>query len=81
MQRMHKPGDYKNHKHFFEELYYRAPGCTRHYYLLWYDRLARGGYPLPAPFWDGPPVPGYNVTHDAFVKAWRTENGIKSPFE
>ena len=32
-----------------------------------------GGVPFPEPFWDGPPVPLYNTTHDARVEAWRQE--------
>ena len=44
-----------------------------------YDKLVRAGLRLPPPYWEGPPVPGHNETHDALVKVWRVENKVIPP--
>lgn len=50
-------------------------GCTRHYFLIWYDAYKRAmGRSLPAPYYSGPPVPGHNHSHDLLVEAWRAED-------
>ena len=39
----------------------------------------KAGARLPAPYWEGPPVPGHNATHDALVKLWRVEFKVIPP--
>jgi len=29
--------------------------------------------PFRAPYWDGPPVPLWNKTHDALIEVWKKE--------
>ena len=44
-----------------------------------YSKLLKAGARLPAPYWEGPPVPGHNATHDALVKLWRVEFKVIPP--
>ena len=46
---------------------------------LRYSKLVRAGARLPPPYWEGPPVPGHNATHDALVKQWRVEFKVVAP--
>lgn len=70
----------KSEYDLMHNLYFKAAGCSRHYFLLWYRAYQRAGLRLPAPHWDGPPVPGHNATHDTFVYAWRAANGVRGNF-
>ena len=70
----------KSEYDLMHNLYFKAAGCSRHYFLLWYRAYQRAGLRLPAPHWDGPPVPGHNTTHDTFVYAWRAANGVRGNF-
>jgi len=75
MQVFSKPGHFHSDYDFQNAVYTRGMSCSRWYYMKWYDFYKRGmgGVPFPEPFWDGPPVPLYNTTHDARVEAWRQE--------
>jgi hypothetical protein len=80
LQYTHKPGDFKSEQGFWENMYYRAMGCSRHYFVKWYDAFRRAGHRLPEPYWNGPTVPGHNATHDEFVRAWRLANNVRGAF-
>lgn len=41
-----------------------TPPLPRRYFIPAYGRL-------PEPHYTGPPIPGYNETHDQHVAAWR----------
>ena len=52
------------------DMYTMATGCTRYYFLeRYYASLVKAGGRLDPPYWDGPPVPIWNETHDAIVRA------------
>lgn len=80
LQYTHKPGDFKSEYAFMDNLYHRAMGCSRHYFVLWYAAFQRAGHRLADPKWTGPPVPGHNATHDEFVAAWRKANNVRGAF-
>ena len=80
MQYTHKPGDYKSEDDLMFNLYYKASGCSRHYFVIWYKAYRKAGLRLPQPFWEGPEVPGHNTTHDEFVMAWRVANNVRGAF-
>ena len=47
--------------------------------LCRYDAFVRGlGERLKVPYWKGPPIPGFNLTHDALVRAWRIEHRLSA---
>lgn len=72
---MRKPGFYENERDFMHEMYFRAVSCTRWYFVgKFYDALVRAGARLDPPYWDGPPVPQWNATHDdVVVRAYRRQ--------
>jgi hypothetical protein len=69
---IHKASWYETEAHFYEDMYELAGSCTRYYYLEWFYRLlVAAGARLEPPYWAGPPVPIWNVTHDARIEANR----------
>lgn len=73
-QDISKPSEYASEHALMEKLW-GSNGCVRHYYLLWYAALTRAGLRLPAPHWEGPPVPGHNLSHDLAVGACQNCQG------
>jgi len=68
IQKLDKPSHYASEHAFMAAVSGFGLSCTRYYYLLWYEKLARalpGG--LPAPKWNGPPVPVFDRAHDELV--------------
>ena len=53
------------------DMYEASLSCTRHYYLVWYEKFVRAHGRLPPPLWTGDAVPHYNATHDEWVAAQR----------
>jgi hypothetical protein len=67
---IHKAAWYETEAHFMEDMWLVAESCTRYYFVEWYYRLlVAAGARLDPPYWDGPPVPIWNATHDEFVRA------------
>ena len=67
-QEINKPGEFAS-EHAFMQKVWGSNSCVRHYFLLWHAAYRRAGLRLPAPYWEGPPVPDYNLTHDRVVRA------------
>lgn len=68
-----KPSEYGSELELAEKLHRFATGCQRHYFWKWYEFFRRGYGRLPPPYWEGPPIPGYNASHDELVAGWRAE--------
>ena len=51
-----------------------ALGCTRHYYLRWYEKYVAAAGRLPEPHWVGAPVPGHDTAYDAIVAVKQEEH-------
>ena len=69
-----KPSEYESERELGETMYRYGSSCQRHYFWhKWYAFFKKGYGRFPAPFYEGPDIPGYNVTHDALVTAWRLE--------
>lgn len=67
-QEINKPGEFAS-EHAFMQKVWGSNSCVRHYFLMWHAAFRRAGLRLPAPYWDGPPVPDHNLTHDRVVRA------------
>lgn len=71
---IHKAAWYENEAHFFEDMWLLAGSCTRYYYIEWFYRLLiKAGARLDPPYWEGPPVPIWNTTHDVFIQVNRDD--------
>jgi hypothetical protein len=68
LQQMNKPGDYTS-EHLLMQKLYESNSCVRHYFLHWYSAYRAAGLRLPPPLWEGPPVPGRNLTHDRVMRS------------
>lgn len=65
---LRKPGFYESERDFMSEVYHRGVSCTRWYFVgKFYATLVRAGARLDPPYWEGPPVPLWNETHDNTV--------------
>lgn len=68
-----KPGHFRTDWDLMNAVYTRGKSCSRYYYMNWYDHYKKAMGPFPPPYWDGPPVPIWNETHDALVDKWKQE--------
>ena len=76
IQKVSKPSHYESDKDFKDAMYNEAVSCTRYYFMLWLSFYEKAmGERLPAPYYEGPDIPLYDVKHDAFVLAQRSAAG------
>lgn len=68
IQKLDKPSKYETEHDFMAAVSGFGLSCTRYYYMLWYEKLARalpGG--LPAPKWTGKRIPIFDRAQDELV--------------
>ncbi len=56
---------------FRSTVYHRGKSCTRFYYMMWYTAYQSVMGLYPPPYYEGPPVPIWNTTHDELVDEFR----------
>jgi hypothetical protein len=77
-----KPGHFRTDFDLLNAVYTRGKSCSRYYYMTWYEKYKRGmGTSLPPPYWDGPPIPIWNETHDALIDVWKAEREAREAEE
>jgi hypothetical protein len=59
-----KPGHFGSELDLLSAVYNRGKSCTRYYYMKWYDAYKSVMGPIGPPYYDGPPIPIWNKTHD-----------------
>ncbi len=73
-----KPGHFHTDHDLQSTVYNRGKSCTRFYYMMWYRAYQSVMGLYPPPYYTGPPVPIWNVTHDEYVE-WYRKHGKKGP--
>jgi hypothetical protein len=73
MRNVQKPGHFSEDFDFQNIVYHRGRGCSRFYFMTWYDKYRSVMGPLNPPYWTGPPVPIWNATHDELVAQWEAQ--------
>jgi len=70
IQGVNKPGGYNTEREFGEDMYTKAPGCTRNWFWhIWYKKhLVPAIGRLDNPY-TGAAIPGYDATHDKSITA------------
>ena len=68
LQVLGKPSGYETEFDFMTAINDLGLGCTRHYYLKYYEFYVKAAGRLPQPHWTAPAVPAHDATHDEYVR-------------